>query len=811
MNKLITLVLLLIAGASFAQQVRVISKSDLLPVSNCLIYNTSKSTSVTTDNNGSADLSQFKESDELTFSHLSFIKIEFKKSDIEKIGNTVYLSYNAINLHEVVISANKVEETRKTVAQQIQVITAQDIANIQAQSTADLLGNGGNIHVQKSQLGGGSPNIRGFEGNRVLLEIDGVRMNNLIYRGGHMQDLIKTDNNYLERAEILYGPSSTVYGSDALGGVIHLYTKKPLFATGDKLNVKANAMYRYGSVDNESAVHADFNIGGKKLASLTSFTFSNFGDLRGGRNQNPFYTESYGERPNYAERINGKDSVVKNADRYLQVQSAYSQYDLLQKFAFKQGEHITHGLNIQYSNSSDVPRYDRLTLPGAGGNGLKSAEWYYGPQSRLLTSYDFNLKNPEGTFQSIHFGLNYQALEESRHNRNFGDKWLKKRIENVNVVGANLDFQKKIKAHDMRFGADVQLNGLKSTANKKDIGTGEIAKFATRFPDGENKMNNYAIYISDTWKINDQLTLTDGIRAGYSTLHCTLSDPTNPPDPLPANPPFSTIDQKTPVYSGSIGIINSPSDDVKISFLVSTGFRVPNVDDVTKIFDPAPGTIMVPNVDLKPEKTINYELGITKIFNDKTQWENSIFYTNLYDAIVASASAYNGKDSIMYDGALSKVYSNQNKGKAYLYGFSSNFKSQCTDNLLLVAGFDYTYGRIKTDSSDSPLDHIPPIMAHAMLTYTNHKFSSDFSVEYNGWKHLKNYSLDAGAEDNLEYATAEGMPAWFTVNLHLSYKVYKYITIQTGVDNIFDTQYRTFASGINAPGRNVFVTLRGTF
>jgi len=720
-------------------------------------------------------------------------------------------SLKSITLDEVIISANKTPETLRTVAQQIQVLTSKDIENVQAQSTADVLANAGNIHVQKSQLGGGSPNIRGFEGNRVLLEIDGVRMNNLIYRGGHMQDLIKTDNNFLDRVEVLYGPSSTIYGSDALGGVIHLYTKKPLFATSDKLNVKANAMYRFGSVDNESAVHADFNIGGKKLASLTSFTFSNFGDLRGGRNQNPFSTGSYGERPYYAERKNGKDSVVKNSDRYLQKQTAFSQYDLLQKFAFKQGGHITHGLNIQYSNSSDVPRYDRLTLPGGDGTGLKSAEWYYGPQSRLLTAYDFNLNNPAGTFQAIHFGLSYQALEESRHNRNFGDKWLKNRIENVNVIGANLDFQKKIASHDIRFGADVQLNGLKSTANKKDIVSGETAKFATRFPDGENKMNNYALYISDTWKINDQLTLTDGIRVGYSTVHCTLADTTNPPDPFPANPPFSKIDQKTPVYSGSIGIISTPTDDVKISLLVSTGFRVPNVDDVTKIFDPAPGTIRVPNVNLKPEKTINYELGVTKIFNNKAQWENSVFYTDLYDAIVAGASTYNGKDSIMYDGAMSKVYSNQNKGKAFIFGFSSNFKSQFTNNLLLTAGIDYTYGRIKTDSSDSPLDHIAPFMVHAMLTYTYHKFSSDFSVYYNGWKRLKDYAVDAGAEDNLEYATPDGMPAWFTINLHASYKLCKSLALQAGVDNIFDTQYRTFASGINAPGRNVFVALRGSF
>jgi len=316
------------------------------------------------------------------------------------------------------------------------------------------------------------------------------------------------------------------------------------------------------------------------------------------------------------------------------------------------------------------------------------------------------------------------------------------------------------------------------------------------------------VYISHTWKINDELTLTDGVRLGYSTIHSTLADTLNPPDPYPANPPYTVIDQKTPDYSGSIGIINSPSNDVKLSFLISTGFRVPNVDDVTKIFDPAPGTVRVPNVNLKPERTVNYELGISKMFGEKSRWENSVFYTDLYDAIVVDKSTYNGKDSIMYDGTLSKVYSCQNKGRAFIYGASTNFKSQLSEHVMMSLAMNYTYGRIKTDSVDTPMDHIPPFTTRLFFTYTNKKFSSDFFINYNGWKHLKDYAVDAGAEDNSEYATADGMPAWFTANLHMAYKVHKLITLQAGIDNVFDTQYRTFASGINAPGRNIFVALR---
>ncbi|MFZ4707608.1 MAG: TonB-dependent receptor domain-containing protein [Bacteroidales bacterium] len=714
-------------------------------------------------------------------------------------------SIKSITLDEVIISANKTPETLRTVAQQMQVLTSKDISSLQAQSTADLIANSGSVFVQKSQQGGGSPVLRGFEASRILLVIDGVRMNNIVYRAGHLQNIVTTDNNILDRAEIIFGPASTIYGSDALGGVIHLYTRNPLFASANQPKlVKTNAMFRYGSVNSEFTGHADFNIGLKNFASLTSFTYSNFGDLKGGKNQNPFYSGSYGERPYYVERINGKDSLVKNSDRYKQVQTAFTQYDILQKFAYKQDAHITHGLNIQYSTSNDVPRYDRLTDPSGEGNGLVYAQYYYGPQKRLLTAYDLNYKNKEAKFQDIHLGINYQSIEESRVSRKFNSSKLNSRIENIGVLGMNLDCQRSVAGHKIRFGLDAQYNKLKSTANTKNIVSNEESPLDTRYPDGDNTLTNAALYFSHTWQINDQLVLNDGLRFGMAKLHSTISDNSW------YNLPSTSVDQSNPVYSGSIGLINNPSDDLKLSVLLSTGYRVPDVDDLSKIFETAAGSVIVPNADLKPEKTVNTELGVTKIFNKSTKWENTVYYTHFIDAISTDKFTLNGKDSVLYDGTMSQVYANQNKKEAFLYGFSSNLKSQLDKNFLFSCMINYTYGRIKTDTADAPLDHIPPFMVRLAMTYTNNKFSSDFFVNYNGWKRLKNYNL--GGEDNEQYAIPdEGMPAWFTVNLHTSYQLCSHFAVQAGVDNIFDTQYRTFASGINAPGRNVFVALRGSF
>jgi hemoglobin/transferrin/lactoferrin receptor protein len=704
-----------------------------------------------------------------------------------------------IQLNEIVISYNKTEERRNKIPQPIEIIDSKAITRAQSQTTADLIAQTGSVMVQKSQQGGGSPVIRGFEASRVLLVVDGVRMNNLIYRSGHLQNILTVDQIALDRAEILFGPSSTVYGSDALGGVIHLFTKKPMFSENDKLLTKVMAQSRYSSVNSEFSEGVDINLGGKRFASRTVISYSRFGDVRGGSNQNPFYTKNYGTRDYYVDRINGQDSIVKNSDRFVQVGSAYTQYNVMQKFGFKQSDRVLHQLNMQFSNSSNVPRYDRLTDLNNGN--LKWAEWHYGPQERFMAAYDLNITS-DGFFHSTHLGLNYQAIQESRHQRRFNNDTLQNRIENVGVAGLNFEMRHHDERHEVQIGIDGQYNMLVSTANQKDVVTNEISPLDTRYPDGNNSMLNAAFYLSHIWKINREWNLTDGIRVGYASLNSTIQDNSF------FNFPTTSISQSNPVYSGSLGVVHHPSDDLKMSFLVSTGYRVPNVDDLSKVFESSSkdSTLIVPNPNLKPEKTINAEWGISNIFNQRTRLENTIYYTSFFDAIQTAPFQFNGKDSMIYDGSNSAILANQNLGRAYIYGFSSTLKTQATKELSFLLSMNYTYGRVKTDTTDIPLDHISPFMAKAQVLYSGEKITSEFFVLYNGWKKLKDYS--ASGEDNEDYAPEKNMPAWFTANWRLGFQATNRFLVQAGIENIFDTQYRVFASGINAPGRNIYLTLR---
>ena len=361
------------------------------PIENVALFNQDKSKSTITNTEGKASISLFDYSDSIYLQHTAYELIVLTKSSILDNNYRIMLKRKNILIDNIVISYNKVGEEKKDIPHMVDVITADKIESDPSQTSADILKSTGNIIVQKSQGGGGSPILRGFEANKILLIVDGVRMNNAIYRNGHLQNSITIDNNILERAEVIYGPSSVIYGSDALGGVIHYYTRDP-FMSGDtgKLLFKAKLYTQYSSADKGKVLHFSFNAGGLKSGSLTSITVRDYGDIKMGMLRAPFLDNDYGKKLHYAVNIQGKDSTVTNADPEIQVNSGYSQYDILQKLKYSPNSMLDFILNFQYSTSSDIPRYDQLNL--YKGENLKFSVWKYGPQNRFLASLKSNFK-----------------------------------------------------------------------------------------------------------------------------------------------------------------------------------------------------------------------------------------------------------------------------------------------------------------------------------------------------------------------------------------------------------------------------------
>jgi hemoglobin/transferrin/lactoferrin receptor protein len=709
-------------------------------------------------------------------------------------------SIKKTNLNEVIISGNKFSEKKKNIVQKVDVISQKQMTQMNAQSLADVLINTGQVFVQKSQQGGGSPVIRGFEASRIQLSIDGIRHNNAIFRTGHLQNIISFDNTSLERVEVLSGPASTVHGADALGGVIMIKTIDPKFAKNNKVAVTgAQALVRYSTVNHEKTVNVGMHIGNNKVASFTNITYSTFDDLVQGKNGVDSIMNLWKKKFIIAQ-IDGHDSMIANPNPYKQLSTGYSQVDILEKVSILQGQKIKHGLNFQLSTTSNIPRYDRLSETS---NGIaKNAEWYYGPQFRTLAAYTFDAVKMNGFFSDLTANLSHQHWTESRNNRGYQKTTIARRTENINVIGYNVALRHKDDRHELTIGTDGQFNLLKSDAHKTDIFTGAETKIDTRYPDGKNNMNLFGLFFQHTLKLAEgKVVINDGLRFNYTTLHSTLVDTA-----VQFNIPVTDLKQANKALTGNLGVAFMPTDELRLTANLSSGFRSPNFDDMTKVFESTNSMLIVPNKDLKPEYSQNAEIGIG--YNNGSFELNTYgFYTLFNNAMVVDKYTYNGQDSILYNGNMTQVYASQNKAHAFLYGGGVDATYRPMLHFSIYGSVNYTYGRFNQgDSLLIPLDHIPPVTGRFGIRYATSNWYTELYSLYNGKKKLVDYNL--AGEDNLPYATPNGSPSWYTVNFRAGVTIAKYVQVQAGIENILDRNYRYFASGMSAPGRNFVLAVR---
>ncbi|GAB3202238.1 hemoglobin/transferrin/lactoferrin receptor protein [Pontibacter aydingkolensis] len=801
MNKVLGLLFLLLIVCKFceAQSIKVVDKTTLQPLTGVVV--TASGKSVITDDKGLAEFNgSLSSTSQFHFTYVGYQTRTISLQQLQELKYQVALTQQSYNLNEVVVSAGRFTQQQQLVPQQVEVLTRRELEFMSQPTTADVVQQSGKVLVQKSQMGGGSPIIRGFEANKVLLVVDGVRMNNAIYRGGHLQNIITLDNSMLDRAEVVFGPSSVVYGSDALGGVLHFHTLQPALSVDKNKLFTGSAFTRYATAPDEKTIHAQLNYGRKKWGSLTSITVSDFGNLRQGKNRKSKYGD-LGIRNFYAARVAGRDTMLVNPNPNIQQPTGYTQFDVLQKVLYKPSESISHTLNLQLSTSTDVPRYDRLTE--FSGSKLKFAEWYYGPQKRLLAAYTLGLAGATAFYDEAKLVTAYQNLEESRHNRRFGRNDLSHQTEQVQVYSINTDLSKSITRHRLQYGLEATYNKVNSKANIESILTGATQPQSTRYPDGGSSMHSAAAYLTHTLDLKPWLILNQGLRYSYVGLDAVFDDKTF--FPFLAD----ELKQRNHALSGNAGIVALPGKGWRFSILGSSGFRAPNVDDLSKVFDSTPGNVIVPNPQLKPEYTYNLEASASKSIKERLHLELVSYYTWYRDAITTQPVLFNGQDSILYDGQLSQVTANVNAGKAYLYGYSASLKADVTNTLSLSSSLNYTYGRIEQSEGDIPLDHVPPLFGRTSINLQVKRFRAEAFILYNGAKKLKDYN--PSGEDNLRYATPQGMTSWYTLNLRTAYQLTPDLQLQAAIENITDRYYRVFASGISAPGRNLVLTVRGRF
>jgi hemoglobin/transferrin/lactoferrin receptor protein len=800
MKKYILALLLIVNGlVAISQVITVLDSDTKQPLEMVTLMSEHPRSFVTTNVLGQADISPLKGSQRIEIRMLGHKTETRTYPDLlnEKI---IHLKPSVVNMDAVIVSATRWSQKSGDVPTRILSISSAQVALHNPQTTADLLVISGGVFIQKSQQGGGSPMIRGFATNRLLYSVDGVRMNTAIFRSGNIQNIISLDPFAIEQTEVLFGPGAVIYGSDAIGGVMSFQTLTPQLSFSGKPLVKGKVVSRWSTANHEQTGHVDVNLGWKNFAMITSISANDFGDLRMGSHGPDEYL-----RPFYVQRIGDTDQIITNEDPQVQKPTAYSQMNIMQKFRFIPHQNWDLQYGFHWSETSSFSRYDRHIrykdgLPRYG-------EWSYGPQKWMMNHFSITHHAQKGWYSEMSVRLAQQTFEESRIDRNINKAERHIRSEKVDALSGNLDFSKSISQnHQLFYGLEWVRNDVQSTGIDEDILTGIKVEGPSRYP--QAIWESMGAYLNFQYRINEKLSFIPGLRYSRFIMDADF-------DTLFYPFPFTNASLDNGSVTGNLGMVYRPDDMWVINGGLSSGFRSPNVDDIGKVFDSAPGIVVVPNPDLEAEYVWNVEMGITHIFNDRLKVDLTGFFTILDNALVRRDFLLDGKDSIYYDGTLSRVQAVQNAAQAQVYGIQAGIELKLPMGFGLMSDFNYQKGEEELDDgTTSPSRHAAPWYGNTRLTWTNGALRMQFYSEYSGEKRNEDLPEEEKSKTEIYAVDKNGnpwSPGWITVNYQLSYKFTSGFMLAAGLENITDLRYKTYSSGIVAPGRNFVLSARFDF
>jgi hemoglobin/transferrin/lactoferrin receptor protein len=510
-------------------------------------------------------------------------------------------------------------------------------------------------------------------------------------------------------------------------------------------------------------------------------------------------------RPEYMQRINGVDSIVKNADPRIQRFSGYEQINLLQKVRFRPTEHLDIHYGFTYAKTGTAPRYDRLIQ--YRNNRLRFAEWNYGPMIWSMHNLQLLHTKKNKLYDEGKLTVAYQDYEESRIDRTRNALIRNQQTETVKAISVNADANRSIGKGRLYYGVEYVWNKVGSTGLQTNINTGNSNAFVSRYPDG-SRWSTTGIYSSYKINVQPKVTITGGLRYSFNTLHASF-------DTSFIKFPYDEAAINEGAVTGNAGLVFRPAETWQLNVNFSTGYRMPNVDDIGKLFESAPGNITVPNPNLRSEYALNYEVGVIKNINEKLRMELNLFHSSLNNAIVRRVSTFNGQDSILFDGILSRVETLQNVAKATVWGIQVSAEVFLNKHLAVQSHANWITGKETDDNSNEqvPLRHAPPFYGNTLIKYRWKKLYAEVSALYNSEISNEKLAPVEQAKTDIYAKDANGKPyspGWYTLNLKTAFELTGNILLTAGWENITNQRYRPYSSGIVAAGSNFIFSLRAS-
>ena len=645
----------------------------------------------------------------------------------------------------------------------VTLITAKEIRERNYRSVPEALMESAGVWVQNTNYGGGSPIIRGMIGNQILILVDGIRLNNGIYRLGPNQYLNTIDINQVDRIEVVRGAGSVLYGSDALGGLVNVITKS-CTPSPDSTEVHARVFGRFASADRSGVGRAEVSGSTRKLGFAGGVSLKSFGDLRAGGASGLQPWTGYGE----------KDGDVR--------------------LSWKLSERQSVAMAFQQVNQNRVPRTDKL----AEGSELLY-EW--DPQRRQLAHVEYSVDRVASFIDSFQIGVSYHnQLEQINRITKADPDTRTTRRDKVQTSGLGVQLNTYLgERQHLTYGADLYSDWVISKRVDFDLKTGMQTEKSGAFADGAT-FTSLGIYLQDEIQLADRLALIVGSRFSLFKLNAVIND---------AGTGEINVRARPKALTGSAHGLYKISEHTSTFFGVAQGFRAPNVDDSTILGSFSSG-FETPNPNLSPEKSLGYEAGI------RTQHKGysatvAYFYSCYRNLIRREPGLYLdlpfldlNDDGVQNEGE-EDIFQRTNIGEALVQGVEIAAQAQLFQNWEISANLNWTTGEDKINLD--PLRRIPPLNGAGILRWNPGR---RWWIEY--------YTLFSARQGRLAPGdikdpriSADGTPGFLTFNVRGGINLGPHGRFIAVLENITNQRYRYHGSGIDAAGINLVLGLDLSF
>jgi outer membrane receptor protein involved in Fe transport len=652
-------------------------------------------------------------------------------------------------LETVIVTATRIERSILDVAEAVSVIDAEDIRRQAPELLAEMLRGVPGTFFQQTTPGQGIPIIRGLKGSQVLHLVDGMRLNNAFFRDAPNQYLGLVDAYAAERTEVIRGSAPSLYGADAMGGVVQILSREPVLDSA-RWTATGRLYGAFNSVDSSLIGRAEAAAGHSGSVLSGGVTYQDHGD-----------------------RIIGGGATVRP--------SGYRQSAADIKWRQDLGQHSELMLSAQYLKQPSTPRIDEL-VPGYGQDQPSSAQYEFMPNRREFLHARYRLEGQSRWFSRFEAHLARQTITDDRLTQEYAASEITREFNASELDGLTLQFNSPWghggAEREWVWGFEYYTDEIASSRFRSTAAGSPEFQVPARFPDGSS-MDSAAVYASHHWGW-ERLSVEVGLR--YSRFDIFL----------PASTEVDDVHLQPTNLTGDLHLGYELAPGTHLVANMGRGFRPPNVFDLGTLGSRPGNRFNVPNPDLQPESLWSLDLGF-KVASARWQAETFVWYADYRDKISSRPTGD-------VTPAGRQVVISDNLNEARLYGFETGLRYLAGRDLQLFAAVNYTRGVERTpDGLSTPADRIPPLNGRVGLTWEL----------WEQWR-IEPYADFAASQDRLSPRDSEdpridpaGTAGWATLNLLASWQATETVTLGLKLQNLGDRNYREHGSGIDAPGRNL--------